>query len=65
MPEPVRVALIYGSVREQRVCDTIVRWAADRIRSDGGFRLDFIDPRDDADHAATAARVNTCPELAA
>ena len=65
MQEPVRVALIYGSVREQRFRDTIVRWAADRVWSDGGFRLDFIDPREDADPAATAARAGACPELAA
>ena len=55
MPEPLRVALIYGSVREKRFCDTIVQWAADRLWSDGRFRLDFVDPRAPDDAARTIA----------
>ncbi len=58
MHEPVQVALIYGSVREHRFCDTIAHWAADRIWSDGGFRLDFIDPRAAEDHALIARRAD-------
>lgn len=54
MQEPVRVALIYGSTRENRFCDTVAHWAADRIWNDGGFRLDFVDPRDPGDFAKTA-----------
>ena len=58
MQEPVRVVLIYGSVRENRFCDTVVRWAADHIWGAGGFRLDFIDPRESISHAVTAARAD-------
>lgn len=54
MNEPVRVALIYGSVREKRFCDTVVHWAADRVWNDSGFRLDFVDPRAPDDFARIA-----------
>jgi NAD(P)H-dependent FMN reductase len=54
MPKPLRLALIYGSAREGRFCDTVVAWVRDRIDGHGGFSIDAIDPRM-IDSAATAA----------
>lgn len=47
MPNPTNLALVYGSVREGRFCDTVVHWAAHRIAAGGQFALEIIDPRDD------------------
>ncbi len=44
METPVRIALIYGSTRTGRFCDTVVRWAAAEIMKTGAFELDQIDP---------------------
>lgn len=44
MSEPIRVAVIYGSTRKGRFCDTVARWAISQIESRGGFVLDVIDP---------------------
>jgi len=40
----IHVALVYGSTREGRFCDTVASWAAERIMSSGAFTLDVIDP---------------------
>lgn len=42
------LALIYGSARPGRFCDTVARWAVERIERHGGFGLDVIDPIDPA-----------------
>lgn len=44
MAKPIRIALIYGSTREGRFCDTIIRWAAREIDGHEAFELDVIDP---------------------
>lgn len=44
MSEGIRVAVIYGSTRPGRFCDTVVRWTAERIRVSGRFLLDVVDP---------------------
>ncbi|MGD0306236.1 MAG: NAD(P)H-dependent oxidoreductase, partial [Candidatus Acidiferrales bacterium] len=44
METPVRIALIYGSTRKGRFCDTVVRWAVAEIMKTGAFELDQIDP---------------------
>lgn len=41
---PIRLALIYGSTRPQRFCETVVRWALAELETHGGFALDVIDP---------------------
>jgi hypothetical protein len=43
--------MIYRSVRKGRFCDTIVHWTAHRIARDRQFKLDVIEPRDDAEQA--------------
>lgn len=56
MDDPLKLALIYGSVREGRFCDTVVHWAAHRIARDRRFTLDVIDPRE-ADAASVRRRI--------
>ncbi|HZH52431.1 MAG TPA: NAD(P)H-dependent oxidoreductase [Microvirga sp.] len=40
----IKVALIYGSTREGRFCDTVANWTAEEIWSRNDFTLDLIDP---------------------
>lgn len=47
MSDPLHVALIYGSTREGRFCDTVARWAAAEIETAGGFTLEIVDPAAD------------------
>ena len=44
MNSQIHVALVYGSTREGRFCDTVANWAAERIVRSGAFALDLIDP---------------------
>lgn len=46
MNTAVKAALIYGSTREGRFCDTVANWAAGEIWSRNDFTLELIDPRD-------------------
>lgn len=49
-PPPLRVAVVCGSTREGRFCDTVAGWTLSRIEQAGGFGIDVVDPRrlDDA-----------------
>ena len=40
----IRVAVIYGSTRPGRFCDTVVRWTVERLAASEKFQLDVIDP---------------------
>jgi len=42
-----RLAMIYGSVRPGRFCDTIGAWVRAEIERDASFQLDHIDPGPD------------------
>ncbi|WP_411833949.1 NADPH-dependent FMN reductase [Pseudoxanthomonas mexicana] len=42
--QALRTALIYGSAREGRFCDTVAGWAGACIEARRGFDLDRIDP---------------------
>lgn len=44
MNESIQIALIYGSTRKGRFCDTVARWAAEQIRGAGNYTVDVIDP---------------------
>lgn len=44
MTEPIKLALIYGSTREGRLCDVVARWAATEIGRDPTFTLRLVDP---------------------
>lgn len=62
MPEPIKLALIYGSVREGRFCDTVVHWVAHRIAPDRRFTLAIVDPRD-LDAASVRRRIDAADAL--
>lgn len=40
----INVALIYGSTREGRFCDTVVNWAARELAERDDFAVDLLDP---------------------
>lgn len=42
----LNVALIYGSSRQGRFCDTVAAWARAQIERHDGFRVSTVDPRD-------------------
>jgi Predicted flavoprotein len=45
MPDPtLRLALLYGSDRRQRFCDTIAAWAVAHAEAMGGWSIDRLDP---------------------
>lgn len=44
MSEPVRVAVILGSARAGRFCDTVARWTVDQIAANSNFQIEMIDP---------------------
>jgi NAD(P)H-dependent FMN reductase len=44
MTSEMKVALIYGSNREKRFCDTVAGWAIAEIAAAGDISLDAIDP---------------------
>jgi NAD(P)H-dependent FMN reductase len=44
MTEKAGLAVIYGSNREQRLCDVVGQWALSRVAVHGGFEIDLIDP---------------------
>ncbi|HEU0221218.1 MAG TPA: NAD(P)H-dependent oxidoreductase [Paracoccaceae bacterium] len=44
MQTRIRLALIYGSAREGRLCDRVAGWAAAEIARQGEIALDIIDP---------------------
>jgi NAD(P)H-dependent FMN reductase len=44
MSDRIDAALIYGSTREGRFCDTVAAWAAAEIARHGRFAVDTIDP---------------------
>ncbi len=56
MAQPIKTALIYGSTRQGRFCDTVVDWIIRELGDRGDFALDPIDPAvfDPGDSAAMA-----------
>jgi NAD(P)H-dependent FMN reductase len=44
MDDRIKLALIYGSTREGRLCDTVAQWTVAEIGRHPGFLLDVIDP---------------------
>jgi NAD(P)H-dependent FMN reductase len=45
MTKPLRLALIYGSVRQDRFCDTVAEWTVAEASRHPNFELELIDPR--------------------
>jgi len=44
MKETFNVAIIYGSAREGRFCDTVANWVVSTLKTDQDISLDTIDP---------------------
>nr|WP_163502686.1 NAD(P)H-dependent oxidoreductase [Halomonas socia] len=44
MSKTIRVAVIYGSVREGRLCDTVGQWVLDQVQQHEAFSPLVIDP---------------------
>jgi len=44
MSKPIKVTVIYGSVRTGRLCDAVSGWVAARIKARDEYTLDIIDP---------------------
>lgn len=44
MDDKIKLALIYGSARKGRFCDTVAAWVAGEIAAHGGFSVGKIDP---------------------
>ncbi|GIZ50165.1 NADPH-dependent FMN reductase [Noviherbaspirillum aridicola] len=45
MSERIRVAIVYGSGREGRLCDRLVDWVRERMAMQAAFDMALIDPR--------------------
>ena len=44
MNEKIRIAIIYGSAREERFCDTVANWLLSELEGLSGFDVAIIDP---------------------
>ena len=44
MKEKIKIALVYGSTRPGRFCDTVAGWTAAELEKRGGFEVLKIDP---------------------
>lgn len=60
MKTPTRLAVIYGSTREGRICDRVVKWLAGELARFPQFDIDIIDP---LDFALPATREMAHPEI--
>jgi NAD(P)H-dependent FMN reductase len=47
MTRSLQLAMIYGSVRPNRFCDTVADWVAAQVAAGPDFQLERIDPRED------------------
>ena len=44
MPDPLHLALLYGSTREGRFCDTVADWLRAHIEQRNDYVVDTVDP---------------------
>ncbi|MBP1857039.1 NADPH-dependent FMN reductase [Rhizobium herbae] len=44
MREKLTIAVVYGSARQGRFCDTVVNWALTELWAESGFRVVLVDP---------------------
>jgi len=62
MTDEIRVAVVYGSTRPGRFCDTVVRWTVERIAASGKFRVDVIDPGEQSGGPSIDGRASQSPQ---
>jgi len=53
----MKVAVVYGSTRPGRFCDTVVRWTVERIAASGKFAVEVIDPAAESGGATLQQRL--------
>lgn len=53
MSHNLRVAMIYGSTRPGRFCDTVANWATQQVEASEIFAVDVIDPAQIQEQART------------
>lgn len=46
MKDKLKIALIYGSTRQGRFCDTVAAWLSAALASSARFEVDVIDPHE-------------------
>ena len=46
MQDTIKIALIYGSARENRFCETVVRWVLSELSTMRGIDITLVDPAD-------------------
>ena len=46
MQDTIKIALIYGSARENRFCETVVRWVLSELSTMQGIDISLVDPAD-------------------
>jgi NAD(P)H-dependent FMN reductase len=62
MTDEIRIAVIYGSTRPGRFCDTVVAWTVERIAASGRFQLDVIDPGEPSGGPSIDGRAAQSPQ---
>ncbi|MBW9062121.1 NAD(P)H-dependent oxidoreductase [Rhizobium herbae] len=45
MNEKMTIAVVYGSARQGRFCDTVVNWVLNELWGEGGITVTLVDPR--------------------
>lgn len=57
MTERTKLAIIYGSIREGRLCDAVVAWTVAQIEADGRYDIIRIDPARGESYEAVSRRL--------
>ncbi|WP_148252955.1 NADPH-dependent FMN reductase [Aidingimonas lacisalsi] len=57
MKTRIKLAVIYGSVREGRFCDTVGNWVVEQVRARDGYVLDLIDPAENVTRSVLARQL--------
>lgn len=56
MQDRTRIAVIYGSTPEGRLCDTVANWVVRQALARPDFEVDVIDPAGRASHAVDSVQ---------
>lgn len=58
MAERKKLAIVYGSTREGRLCDAVVAWAARQVEIDGRYDVIGVDPARGETYEAVGGRLD-------